>query len=77
MRTFTDAKGGEWQAAVMDGSYGTAVLMFGRIGGDEVLARSLASDVTNLAEAEDFVAALDETALRTMLGSAMPWDGGA
>lgn len=37
MRTFNDAHGDQWQVALMEGSYGDVALMFGRLGGGEVL----------------------------------------
>lgn len=73
MRTFDDANGGHWQVALMEASYGTVVLIFGRIGGDQVLQRPLDTEVVNLAEAQELVAKLDEADLRAFLAQAAPW----
>ncbi|MEO8993620.1 MAG: hypothetical protein ABI299_03445 [Rhodanobacter sp.] len=77
MRMFDDAQGRHWQAATMDASYGEVLLIFGRIGGPEVLQASLAAEAANVAEAEQFVEALDEDGLRRLLAKASPWDGNA
>ena len=72
MRSFEDAQGGHWQVAVMDGSYGSVELIFGRIGGDEVLSTALDTEATNLGEAAQLVAELDEPGLRAYLAEATP-----
>lgn len=73
MRTFNDAKGDPWQVAVMDGSYGGVALIFGRLGGGDVLQRPLDAEAANLAQAEELVARLDEAGLRTFLDEATAW----
>ncbi len=73
MRTFDDMHGGRWQAALMEGSYGSVELIFGRLGGGEVLHRSLDAEVANLADAARRVAELDEAGLRAWLAEAAPW----
>lgn len=77
MRMFDDAQGRHWQAALMDASYGDVLLIFGRIGGAEVLQAPLGAEAANIAEAEQFVEALDEEGLRGFLAKASPWNGQA
>ncbi len=72
MRTFDDVQGHQWQVALMAGSYGGVALIFGRVGGDELLQRTLNTQAANLGEAEQLVATLDEAALRVFLGEATP-----
>ena len=73
MRTFDDTQGCHWQAALMDGSYGSVELIFGRVDGSEVLHRALDTQVTNVGQAEQLVADLDEAGLRAYLAEATPW----
>ncbi len=75
MRTFDDAQGRHWQAALMEASYGGVMLVFGRIEGDEVLQRSLDADAANLIEAEQLLVELNEGGLRGYLAEAVPWSG--
>lgn len=77
MRMFDDAQGHHWQAALMDASYGEVLLIFGRIGGTEVLQVSLGAEAANVAEAQLFVEALDESGLRGLLAKASPWNNNA
>ncbi|HEY9513947.1 MAG TPA: hypothetical protein VIQ48_15380 [Rhodanobacter sp.] len=77
MRTFDDTQGHHWQAALMEASFGGVVLVFGRLGGSEVLQKSLDADVANLDAAEQLLANLDEAGLQAFLAEAVPWsDGG-
>ncbi|HXE78657.1 MAG TPA: hypothetical protein VN614_10480 [Rhodanobacter sp.] len=76
MRNFDDAEGGHWQAALIEGSFGDVVLVFGRIGGDQVLMRSMGTEAANFGEAEQVLAKLDEAGLRAMLTEARPWSQG-
>ncbi len=76
MREFDDAQGGHWQAALIEGSFGDVALVFGRIGGDEVLMRSMRPEAANFGEAEQVLAKLDESSLRAMLAEAKPWSRG-
>ncbi len=73
MRTFDDAQGGHWQAALLEGSYGSVELIFGRLGGGVVLHRALDAEVTHLSAATQLVADLDEAGLRIYLAEATPW----
>lgn len=68
MRTFDDDKGGHWQAAVLDASFGNALLVFSQIGGGDVLKHELYA--ANLAEAEQTLAAMDEAELKSTLAQA-------
>ena len=65
MRTFDDAQGRSWQAALMDASYGGVVLVFGRIGGSEVLQKNLEANVTNITAAEALGRSRDVGAIET------------
>ena len=72
MRSFDDAQGGHWQVALMEGSYGSVELIFGRVEGDEVLHRALDAEVANLGEAAQLVGEFDEATLRAYLAQATP-----
>lgn len=71
MRSFDDARGGHWQAALMEASFGNVLMIFSRIGADGVLHKPLAS--ANFSEAEQLLAEADETHLRELLAEATPW----
>ncbi|TAL96156.1 MAG: hypothetical protein EPN69_04655 [Rhodanobacter sp.] len=73
MRTFDDAQGGHWQVALMEGSYGSVELIFGRIGGDQVLHRALDAEVANLGAATELITQLDDADLCAYLAEATPW----
>ena len=72
MRTFMNTDGAEWQAALLDGSYGAVLLVFSSLRGGELRQQSMQAE--NLAEAEAQLAALDENGLRQALSVAEPWD---
>jgi hypothetical protein len=76
MRTFDDTQGQHWQAALMEASFGGVVLVFGRIGGNEVLQKALDAEAANLDAAEQLLANLDEAGLRAFLAEAVPWRNG-
>ena len=77
MLTFDDAQGRHWQAALLEASFGGVTLVFGRIGGNEVLQKPLDADAASITAAEELLAALDEAGLRGFLAQAVPWsDGG-
>lgn len=71
MRTFTTHDGERWQAALLYGSFGSVLLVFSRIEGDEI--RQYPMYVANFAEAERELAAMDTEALRETLEAAEPW----
>lgn len=71
MRSFDDARGGHWQAALMEASFGNVLLIFTRIGAPGALHKPM--DAANFHEAEQALAAADEAALRTLLAGATPW----
>jgi type II secretory pathway component PulM len=71
MRSFDDERGGHWQAALMEASFGNVLLVLSRIGAPDVLQAAL--DSANFHEAEDWLAAASEDQLRTMLAEARPW----
>jgi len=71
MRSFEDDRGGRWQAALMEASFGNVLLIFTRIGADGVLHKAL--DTANFHEAEMLLAGAGEARLREWLGEAAPW----
>ncbi len=71
MRSFDDAQGNQWQAALPEASYGSFLVVFSRTGGDEVLKNEL--NATSLIEAEQLLAAMDEASARATLAGAVPW----
>ncbi len=71
MRSFDDAGGGHWQAALMEASFGNVLLIFSRIGAEGVLYKAL--DTANYHEAETFLAAADEVRLHSLLAEAEPF----
>lgn len=71
MRSFDDAQGGHWQAALMEASFGNVLMIFSRIGADGVLHKPLES--ANFSAAEQLLAEADETRLRSLLAEATPW----
>lgn len=73
MRSFDDAQGGHWQAALMEASFGNVLMIFSKIGADGALCKSL--DAANLGEAEQLLADADAPRLRGLLAEAVPWLG--
>lgn len=71
MRSFEDASGRRWQAALLDASYGNVLVVFSPLSGGEVL--QCPSGAENLADAEARLLALDEVALRVLLANATAW----
>jgi len=71
MRTFDDANGAPWQAALLHGSYGNILLVFSPLSAGDIRQLPLPSE--NLAEAEALVTSLDAEGLRRLLGQAEPW----
>ena len=76
MRTFRDTQGTQWQAALLDGSFGGAILIFGQIGGSALLHKPLDGMAENLGAAEQLLASLDDAGLRGLLAEASPWSVG-
>lgn len=74
MRTFEDEQGQRWQAAILNASYGSTVLLFSPVHGDGIRQQVLAAET--LAEAEQQLYALDEAALCELLETAAEWGGG-
>ena len=75
MRTFDDALGNGWQAAVLEASYGSVSLVFSATQGEGM--RHIAMPAENLMEALAQLAGMDEPALCELLAAAEPWDRGA
>jgi hypothetical protein len=71
MRSFDDERGGHWQAALMEASFGNVLLILTKIGADGVLRAPL--DAANFHEAESWLAEADDARLRAMLAEAEPW----
>lgn len=71
MRTFDDNQGNAWQAAVLDASYGTMVLVFSRAG-DGMVRKGL-MDAENVRLAEQQLAEMSESQLRGQLANSEPW----
>ena len=72
MRSFDDAQGDRWEAAMLDASYGIMLVIFSRVGSDEVLKNEL--DAASLFDAEQMLASMDEASLRATLLEAVPWN---
>jgi len=72
MRSFHDPQGQTWQAAVLDASYGAALLVFTPLHGAGLRRLHLA--VENYAAALDLLAGLDDAGLCARLTEAEPWD---
>ena len=72
MRTFEDANGASWQAAILHGSYGNILLVFSPLSAGDI--RQLPMQSENLAEAEALVTSLDTRGLRRLLDESGPWD---
>lgn len=71
MRSFDDEHGGQWQAALMEASFGNVLLVFTRIGAEGVLRTQL--DSANFHEAQGWLAEAGEDRLRGLLKQAIPW----
>lgn len=74
MRSFEDAQGQVWQAALLNASYGNTTLLFSPVHGEEIRQQVL--DAATFAEAEAQLYAMDDNALRALLDTAIAWDGG-
>jgi len=72
MRSFEDADGQRWQAALLEASYGHVMLVFSPLAGTEVRQKLLGAD--NLSDAGAELAALDDEGLRALLADAAAWD---
>lgn len=71
MRSFDDTRGRQWQAAVLEASYGNTLVVFSRLGDSEVRKTEL--DAENMALAERQLQAMDESQLRELLATSVPW----
>jgi hypothetical protein len=72
MRSFDDERGGHWQAALMEASFGNVLLVLTKIGAEGVLRAPL--DAANFREAQAWLAGADEERLRALLAEAKPWN---
>lgn len=71
MRSFDDIQGSQWQAAVLDASYGSTLLVFSHAGDGVVRKTPLSADNVRLAEQQ--LADMDESQLRGLLAESVPW----
>lgn len=74
MRTFEDAAGRRWDAAVSTASYGSQLLIFAVRGGEELRACEL--ELYSHFEAEQWLLGITEPELRQMLAQAPTWQPG-
>lgn len=72
MRSFRDAQGNHWDAALLSASYGNIMLIFSPEQGDDVRQQLMSAE--NRMEAEAQLAGFEEYELRAMLAEAQPWD---
>ncbi|MGY3038976.1 hypothetical protein ACVWWQ_000563 [Rhodanobacter sp. TND4EL1] len=72
MRSFDDPQGGPWQAAVLDASYGSMLLVFSHAGDGRVFKTTMAAENVRLAEQQ--LAEMDESQLRELLVQSVPWE---
>ncbi|HEX7043255.1 MAG TPA: hypothetical protein VF203_01450 [Burkholderiales bacterium] len=71
MRTFQDASGQLWDAAVQEESYGVERLLFAPRGGGTL--RSWVLDANSRYEAEQQLLRLSDEELRGLLAQSEPW----
>ena len=71
MRSFDDERGGQWQAALMEASFGNVLLVLSRIGAPDVFQTAL--DAANFHEAEAWLGEAGQDRLRAMLAKAKPF----
>lgn len=72
MRSFDDPRGGHWQAAVLDASYGSMLLVFSHAGDGEV--RKVGMHAQNMRFAEAELAGMDDARLCQLLAESGPWE---
>lgn len=72
MRCFDDAQGRQWDAALLDASYGNILLIFSARQGQDIRQQLLGAE--NQAQADAQLAAFSDDELRTQLDLAQPWD---
>ena len=71
MRSFDDPQGGQWQAAVLDASYGNMLLVFSHAGDGAI--RKIAMKAENMWLAERQLADMEDSQLRGLLAESVPW----
>ncbi|WP_322996852.1 hypothetical protein [Castellaniella sp.] len=72
MRSFNDASGQQWDAALLDASYGNILLIFSARRGQDNRQLLLAAE--NQAQAEAQLAAYSDDELCAQLNQAQAWD---
>lgn len=71
VRSFDDDRGGQWQAALMEASFGSTLLVLSRIGGNGVQVKPL--HTANFGEAERWLAEAGDIELRECLAEGKPY----
>ncbi len=72
MRTFIDANGRDWQAALLETSYGNVVLIFSPL--QENIIRKWVMPTPNMVAADQYLTGLNDTELLALLAESEPWD---
>lgn len=72
MRAFTDNEGQRWEAALLDASYGSVLLILSKLQGRDI--RQYALTCANQQEAMHYLDGLEDAQLRELLAVAEPWD---
>ena len=75
MRSFDDASGNRWEAALLEASYGSIVLVFSLLHGDDIRQQLMPAE--HMAEAEAQLASFHDEDLRALLSQSQPWDSSA
>jgi hypothetical protein len=72
MRNFTDSSGQQWNATLLDASYGNILVLFSLEHGDDTRQKLMSAE--NQEEARQQLAGMDEAELRAMLAESKQWD---
>lgn len=73
MRNFDDLQGNSWSAALLSASYGSIMLIFSPLRGDDTRQLLMAS-AESREQADAQLAAYDDAELRALLAQSKPWD---
>ena len=74
MRSFDDDRGHHWQAALLAGSFGSAMLVSSAACNTPGAPMHAALETANFNEAEQWLASADPGKLREWLARAKPWN---
>lgn len=72
MRNFTDCSGKQWDATLLDASYGNILVIFSPVHGNDTRQKLMPAE--NQQEAQEQLTNMDEAQLRATLAEAKPWD---